>query len=197
MPWVLETAWACAVCQLTAVLLSIIGKRVVDGGVDSKAPLLGRLFLAAWTIGCVSLIVHMAAAFHFVHHWSHQAAWEHTAKRTAEEFGFYWGHGIYANYLALAVWVIDVFLRFWRVGCFETQGDDVPSPVRVAVRGWNWSQGLHGFHRLAYVYLLFLQFQATVVFGGFEARLFGGSLFLIAAALAVSRWRQTNRAAAE
>ncbi|MFO0819898.1 MAG: hypothetical protein U1A77_18260 [Pirellulales bacterium] len=196
MSWVLGTAWACAVFQLAAVLLGIAVKGVVDSGVNPRASLLGRLFLAFWTIGCLGLAAHMAAAFHFVHNWSHLAAWEHTAKRTAEEFGFYWGDGIYANYLALAVWVIDVSLRFWRVGCMESQGESLLAPAQVAAHGWNWAKGLHGFHRVTYGYLLFLQFQATVVFGGFEARLFGGILFLIAAALGVSRWRQASRAAA-
>lgn len=39
-----------------------------------------RLF---WTAGCLAFLLHTASAFEFYHHWSHRAAYEATARRTA------------------------------------------------------------------------------------------------------------------
>ena len=36
-----------------------------------------------WTAGCVAYLVHVACAFQFAHGWSHTAAYEETARRTA------------------------------------------------------------------------------------------------------------------
>lgn len=46
-----------------------------------------------WTGAWLLLVVHVVCAFHFVHHWSQGAAWEHTAKQTREVTGLDWGAG--------------------------------------------------------------------------------------------------------
>jgi hypothetical protein len=51
-----------------------------------------------WTIGYGIFLVHLAAAFHFVHGWSHAAAIEETARRTHETVGLDWGGGVYVNH---------------------------------------------------------------------------------------------------
>ncbi len=61
-----------------------------------------------WTISCVLFDVHVACAFHFHHHWSHAAAWKHTAERTQELLGFAFGDGIFFSYLFLGLWLFDV-----------------------------------------------------------------------------------------
>src|SRR5215471_9659500 len=61
-----------------------------------------------WTAGCLAFLLHTAAAFHFYHHWSHRAAYEATARRTAEVVGLDWGGGLYANYAFAALWTADV-----------------------------------------------------------------------------------------
>src|SRR5262245_41719577 len=48
----------------------------------------------AWTMSLASLLAHLACAFHFQHGWSHRAAYEHTAQRTAETIGIAWGGGL-------------------------------------------------------------------------------------------------------
>jgi len=91
----------------------------------------------AWILGCLFYLAHVAAAFHFHHHWSHTAAYEHTARRTAEVVGLHWGGGLWWNYAFGAVWLGDVLWR-WRRPAWMTAA-------------------IHAF-------LGFLAFNATVVF---------------------------------
>ena len=118
----------------------------------SRSPSPRREILAgwAWTLGCGSYLAHIAAAFAFYHGWSHRAAWEHTAQRTAETVGLDWGGGVYFNYLAALLWSLDVLL-FWSGRHSSATGP------RARHAG--------SFHRLTTAYLTFLVINATVVFG--------------------------------
>jgi hypothetical protein len=60
-----------------------------------------------WTAACVLLWIHVACAFQMAHHWNHAAAYEHTARQTAQIVGLDWGGGIYFNYLLMIVWAGD------------------------------------------------------------------------------------------
>jgi hypothetical protein len=60
-----------------------------------------------WTLGCLFYLGHVWAAFALAHHWSHQSAWDETARQTAEVFGVRSGSGIWWNYTFTALWVID------------------------------------------------------------------------------------------
>jgi hypothetical protein len=103
----------------------------------------------AWTAACAGLLAHVACAFHFHHGWSQAAAYRDTARQTAEVFGLDWGGGLYVNYALTAFWVADV--------C------------------WWWGRGLDAYRRRPWpltaawhAFLLFIVFNATVVFeGGF------------------------------
>ncbi len=107
----------------------------------------------AWTLGFVFFLTHVACAFHFVHHWSHAAAYDHTAQQTAEITGFAWGGGLYLNYLFVFVWGVDV-LWWWR----DTSGYLLRS---------RWPESaIQGF-------LAFIAFNATVVFGTGVIRWYG------------------------
>jgi len=66
-----------------------------------------------WTIGCVAFLLHVMSAFHFIHHWNHAAAFESTAKRTAEMTGWNSGFGLYVNEAFLLLWLTDTFL-WWQ-----------------------------------------------------------------------------------
>src|SRR5262245_48127869 len=57
-----------------AALAARIGRRVR----------IARLF---WTAGCLFFLAHVVCAFHFVHSWSHDAAYAATARDTAALFG--------------------------------------------------------------------------------------------------------------
>ena len=100
------------------------------------------LWRAAWSAACLLLIVHVLAAFHFEHGWSHVAALKHTAEQTARVTGIDWGGGLYFNYAFLILWAFDVG-GLWRSH----------SSRRSALR------------RATDIACLFMIFNATVVFG--------------------------------
>src|SRR5262245_19970532 len=62
----------------------------------------------AFTAGFLIYLVHVAAAFRFYNHWSHNAAHRETARQTYELFGVDSGAGLYGNYIFTAVWAIEV-----------------------------------------------------------------------------------------
>ena len=113
----------------------------------------------AWTFGCVGLLAHVACAYHFYHGWSQRAAYVDTARQTDEVFGLDWGGGLYINYALLAGWVLDVTL-WWARGLDAYRR-----------RPWPLWAAWHGF-------LIFIVFNATVVFKEGPARWAGLSLCL-------------------
>jgi hypothetical protein len=131
-----------------------------------------RLQLArlAWTAGCIAFLIHIACAFHFVHHWSHAAAYADTARQTADVVGWNWGGGLYFNYLFGLVWIADVF--WWWV--------DADSYLTRS-RWIEW---------LVQGSLAFIAFNSTVVFGVGSIRWVG----LAATVLLVAVWLGTVRA---
>lgn len=96
-----------------------------------------------WTCGLVVFVAHVILAFHYLHRWSHAAAYEHVAKRTAELTGFASGVGLYINYLFLVLWLADTTL-WWR--------------------DLRWSQRRLPYWSVQAVFA-FLMVQATAVFG--------------------------------
>lgn len=116
--------------------------RVLADVADVGSP---RIRRAVWTVGFAFFAVHVAAAFQFVHGWSHSAAWKATAKQTAEVVGWESGAGLWANYVFTAVWLADV-MAWWCIGIVY----------------------LRRFRRVAIavqVLFAFLWFNATAVFG--------------------------------
>jgi hypothetical protein len=92
--WTIRLALACYIAFLA-------------GELTAKRPR-SKTFRLVWALGCVLFTLHVACAFHFYHHWSHTAAWQHTAQRTAAIIGYPFGDGIYFSYAFLALWWIDV-----------------------------------------------------------------------------------------
>ena len=102
-----------------------------------------RIVRSIWTFGGCIYLLHVAAAFHVVHDWSHAAAAAHTARQTAALTGWSWSGGLWINYLFTLWWPLDLVWSWW-------QGlDRLPR--------W-YVTGLH-------VTVGFLMFNATVVFG--------------------------------
>ena len=66
-----------------------------------------------WTFGCGFYLLHVMAAFQFLHEWSHAAAYKHVRQRSLNEIGWNSGFGIYVNYGFTLLWAMDVFL-WWR-----------------------------------------------------------------------------------
>jgi len=65
-----------------------------------------------WSAGLLFYLVHVAAAFHFVHGWSHDRALLETARQTEELVGVASGLGLWLNYLFTVVWTADVVWWF-------------------------------------------------------------------------------------
>jgi hypothetical protein len=128
-----------------------------------------RLSRLAWTIACLSLIVHAIFAFQFYHGWSHHAAYLETARQTNELTGLNWGGGLFINYLVIAVWTVDI-AWWWLSG--------LGSYLR---RHWLLLITWHGF-------LIFVIFNATVVFKDGTARWLGLLLCLIMVAAWTVIW---------
>ena len=120
----------------------------------------GQIARWLWTWACVTFLIHVACAFHFSHRWSHTHAFE----QTRLESGF--GEGLYVNYLFIALWICDV--SWWWI-----------NPERYALRPRWIDRLLHGF-------MLFIAFNATVVFERGAIRYAG----LIGTLLLAMRWFQ-------
>jgi hypothetical protein len=97
--------------------------------------------------------VHVGLAYHFFHQWSQDSAYRATARQTADVTGLDWGGGLYFNYALIAFWIADV-AWWWR--------DPESHRGRPRVLNIIW----HGF-------LVFMIFNATVVFGTGALRLVG------------------------
>jgi hypothetical protein len=117
-------------------------------------------FLArlVWTASCLCLLAHAAFAFHYYHGWSQATAYAETARQTAEVFGINWGGGLFINYALMLAWITDVV--WW----------------------WGWSDAYRRRPRLLTViwhgFMIFIFFNATVVFGAGLLRWIGAGLCL-------------------
>jgi hypothetical protein len=120
-----------------------------------------------WTAGYVIFLTHLIAAFHFVHHWSHEAAYEETARRTYDALGIAVGVGIYVNHLFAVVWGIDVAWMWFGPTSYVRRRRG----VEIAVQG----------------FLAFIAFNSTVVFGHGVVR-WVGILATVILAVAVVRF---------
>jgi hypothetical protein len=133
-PLTLWLARASMACYAAAVLVSVSRR----GASPKEFP----RWRVLWSMACLLLIVHVLAAFHFEHSWSHTAALRHTAEQTARVTGIDWGGGLYFNYAFLILWFLDVVF-LWK------------NPV-------NRRSQLRRLTNLACVFMIV---NATVVFG--------------------------------
>ncbi len=113
----------------------------------------GRVRLArwCWTLAWAALVIHLGMAFHHYHGWSHADA----VRRTREVSGF--GEGVYVSYLLALAWTVDVAAWWLR-------------PAWRARRSPWFGRVLHGF-------MLFVVFNATIVYGTGAIRWVGTALF--------------------
>ena len=112
-------------------------------GESLRQPRTKHLARVLWTLGCLFLLLHIAAAFQIRHGWSHAAAVAETARQTREFTGLNWGGGVWFNYTLAAVWIADAAWWWLRPAEFEH------------ARRWLI------FSRL---FFLFMWFNAAVVF---------------------------------
>ena len=121
-----------------------------------------------WTIGCIAIVAHVVAAFHYTHHWSQQDAIQSTARKTEQLIGWAFGEGLYFNYLFLLVWIADVL--FWWL-----------RPERYETRPACLEYGIHG-------YLFFIAFNGAVIFESGVTRIGGIVAIVIFAVILLRRW---------
>ena len=141
--------------------------------VANERPRVLRRARWAWTIGCACFLAHVAGAFTYFHHWSHMAAYDETARQTAELAGWRWGGGLYLNYLFASGWLIDV-LSWWF------------TPERFSQRSRKLTALWQGF-------MFFMVFNGTVVFGHGPVRWLGA---IVCGGLAGMYWWQRRAAIA-
>ena len=129
-----------------------------------------RWVRVAWTTGCAAMVVHFICAFNFYHAWSHESAYVDTARQTAQVFRINWGGGLFINYALASLWTADVV--------------------------WWWFAGLSSYRRrpwlltlLWHSFLIFIIFNATVVFKDGAARWIG----LLVCLTLVLCWVSVNR----
>jgi hypothetical protein len=129
---------------------------------------------ALWTLGCLTFLAHVLAAFAFYHGWSHAYAYRETARQTRELFSIDWGGGLYLNYLFTLAWMIDA-AYWWRAGLDAY--DRRPRWVAIT---------LHAF-------FAFMAFNGAVVFARGATRWIAVAIIVTLALLALLRLRRVRQ----
>jgi len=156
--------WGTLVGYFVGVVLLLVSRK------RSKLTSIARW---AWTIACACLCLHVICAYHFYHRWSQDSAYRETARQTANVVGIEWGGGLYFNYALIAGWLLDV-VWWWRsLDLYRRR-----SAVLTAI----W-QG----------FVLFMIFNATVVFKAGSLRIIGVIMTLVLCSL----WLYTSTPAFE
>ncbi len=162
--------WSIRLCLLLYAL-------VLAGGLLSWGRIWPRTMRYVWTAAGGLFAVHVVAAMHFYHGWSHQHAFEDTAQQTEQLIGAEFGYGIYFSYFFGVVWLIDI--------------------------GWMWIAGEHYFRqtpllrRTIHAYMLFIAINGAVIFHSGWIRWTGVAVLLLLAALAVYVWLRASTQVAE
>jgi hypothetical protein len=139
MEWIVWTARLALACYVVGLALRLLFR-----------PRASRF---AWTVGCLIYLAHVVSAFEYAHHWSHQEAYDSTARQTEAVVGWYWGGGLYINYVFTLVWLLDVC--WWWLS---------PQSYLRRPAALEWTvQGFMGF----------IAFNATVIFAIGPSRWFG------------------------
>jgi hypothetical protein len=122
-----------------------------------------------WSGGLLFYLAHVAAAFQFVHGWSHERASLETARQTNELFGIDSGLGLWFNYAFTIVWIADV-LWWW---LDEDGYVERPRWIGLATQA----------------FMAFMFFNGAVVFGHGLSRWLG----VIATAALLVLWARSSR----
>lgn len=155
--WTRNTVRLSMACYAAAALLMLV-LRPEDWAAGGRNIRVARCL---WTLAYIAYMVHLAAAFHFYHGWSHAHAFEHVRQRSGV------GEGIFVSHLFTLLWTLDV-LGWWLA--------ERRYALRPAWIGWT----LHAF-------LSFVVFNGTVVYETGPIQWGGVIYFTLAALLLVRR----------
>lgn len=153
------------VWSIRAAVACYIGRLLIDASAQSPAKQSWARWL--WTIGFAAYVIHVAAAFHFIHHWSHDSAYRHTAEQTKAMTGFDSGAGLYVNYAFTLLWAFDV-LGWW-------------------TRGLDWARRSKAYYWTVQGAFAFMMLNATVVFGPPYWKIVAGIVLVALVVLRVTR----------
>ena len=171
--WIHPTAlrgsiWLAMLLYTASMTIRLVGPSDANAGRFALARLI-------YTLGLAAFWLHVAAAFHFDHHWSLAIAYSHTAERTAELMGWESGLGLYVNFAFGLVWTADA-LSWWL------------APERYVARS-RWIEFfVHGI-------FVFMIANGAIVFGRGPVRAFGAALLAVLAAVSFVRLRRLRAAA--
>jgi hypothetical protein len=139
----------------------VVALMVIGWALMLANPLGENLARFVWTLGLISLLIHIFLAIWLAHGWSHEAAVEHVR----EVGGF--GGGILFSYLFALLWLADV--AWWWINSRSRAN-------RPPWVGW----AIHG-------YMTFIVLNATVVFGEADRRGVYAAIFAALGILACCR----------
>ena len=125
---------------------------------DSPASKLAR---CCWSLAWLAFALHVAAAYHFFHHWNQGHALEHTRAIS----GVAWG--LFVSYAFTALWGLDALAWWFWPGWYAS---------RPAWVGWT----VHGF-------MAFILFNGTVVYEKGLIVWAGAAMFLVLGTLLLRR----------
>ena len=121
--------WSVRIAMLLYVVALAGGIQATrKGGESPGTPRWQRI---PWTLGCLVFLVHVALAFHFQHHWSHQLAMEHTAREAKRVVGWAFGEGIYFSYAFTLLWSLDVAWMWLHPASRERRARWIPVALHV------------------------------------------------------------------
>jgi hypothetical protein len=100
--WVRATAWTSGALYAVTILCWMLRREW------RSSPVL-RL---VWTLSWLIFLIHVALAFEVYHHWSHDAAWEHTQHQSGVGDGIYFNYAVILVWTLWMVWFIHGFLLF-------------------------------------------------------------------------------------
>ena len=83
-----------------------------------------------WSVGCALYVGHVVAAFTHYHRWSHDTAYDHVARQTADVVGLDWGGGIWVNYAFTALWLSETAWWWVAPAGYQQRGGAVDQTVR-------------------------------------------------------------------
>jgi len=121
-----------------------------------------------YTAGLAAYLAHVAAVFHFAHGWSHSAAYEYTAQRTAEVTGNAVGAGLFVNYAFTAMWIADAVWWWTNRRTYEGRS--------------RW------FDLLVHAIFVFMIFNSTVIFASGPVQWYGATICALVAVGLVRSW---------